>query len=98
LGRSSAGRTGAQHNERYNQFGYAVDNPKNAELMSVINEAYNYRPPEKVNLGANEYANPMGDFVPTVEQNKPGRWFANGGSTSFYDMSKLLIKKHLSGK
>lgn len=101
LGRSSAGRTGAQHNQRFNEFGYAVDHPKNAELMRVINEAYNYRPPEKLDLGANEYANPMGDFVPTVEQNKPGKWFAAGGSTtpkSFYDMSKLLIQKHLSGK
>lgn len=101
LGRSSAGRTGAQHNQRYNEFGYAVNSPKNTELMNTINSAYNYVPPEKVNLGANEYANPMGDFVPTVEQNKPGRWFANGGSTtpkSFYDMSKLLIQKHLSGK
>jgi hypothetical protein len=36
--------------------------------------------------------------VPTVEQNKPGRRYAAGGSTTpFYDMSKLLIQKHLSG-
>ena len=102
LGRSSlTGRTGAQHNARFNQFGYAVDSPKNAELMNTINEAYNYRPPVKQELGANEYANPMGDYVPTVEQNKPGAWFSTGGSVapkSFYDMSKILIQKHLSGK
>lgn len=98
-GVSSAGRTGAQHNERFNEFGYAVNHPKNAELMNTLNAAYNYREPEKLNLGANEYVNPMGDFVPTVEQNKPGRMFAAGGSTTpFYDMSRLLIKKHLSGK
>ena len=98
-GRSGAtGRTGAQHNERYNQFGYAVDSPKNAELMNTINSAYNYQEPEKLNLGANEYADPMGSYIPTVEQNKRGRQFANGGSTTpFYDMSRLLIQKHLSG-
>jgi hypothetical protein len=101
LGRSSAGRTGAQHNQRFNEFGYAVDNPKNAELMNVVNEAYNYRPPEKLNLGANEYADPMGNFVPTTEPNKPGGFYSTGGSVapkSFYDMSKMLIQKHLSGK
>jgi hypothetical protein len=53
---------------------------------------------EKLNLGANEYADPMGSYVPTVEQNKRGRQFASGGSTTpFYDMSRLLIQKHLSG-
>jgi hypothetical protein len=100
-GRSGiTGRTGAQHNQRFNEFGYAVDHPKNAELMNTINSAYNYQPPVKQELGANEYANPMGDYVPTVEQNKPGAWFATGGSVapkSFYDMSKILIQKHLSG-
>ena len=98
-GRSGmTGRTGAQHNERYNQFGYAVDHPKNAELMNTINSAYNYREPEKLNLGANEYADPMGNYVPTIEPNKPGSRYASGGSVnSFYDMSKLLIQKHLSG-
>jgi len=99
-GRSGVtGRTGAQHNDRYNQFGYAVNSPKNTELMDVLNSAYNYQEPEKLNLGSNEYADPMGNYVPTVEQNKPGRLFASGGSVnSFYDMSKLLIQKHLSGK
>jgi hypothetical protein len=99
LGRSGmTGRTGAQHNERFNEFGYAVDHPKNAELMNVLNTAYNYREPEKLNLGANEYADPMGNYIPTVEQNKPGRKFSTGGSTTpFYDMSRLLIQKHLSG-
>jgi hypothetical protein len=97
-GISSVGRTGAQHNERFNEFGYAVNHPKNAELMNVLNLAYNYREPEKLNLGANEYADPMGNYVPTVEQNKPGRMFSAGGSTTpFYDMSRLLIQKHLSG-
>ena len=98
-GRSGmTGRTGAQHNQRFNEFGYAVDHPKNAELMNTINSAYNYQEPEKLNLGANEYADPMGNYVPTVEQNKPGRRYAAGGSTTpFYDMSKLLIQKHLSG-
>ena len=98
-GRSKmTGRTGAQHNQRFNEFGYAVDHPKNAELMNTINSAYNYQEPEKLNLGANEYADPMGSYVPTVEQNKPGRRYAAGGSTTpFYDMSKLLIQKHLSG-
>jgi hypothetical protein len=99
VGRSGmTGRTGAQHNERFNEFGYAVEHPKNAELMDLLNSAYNYREPEKLNLGANEYADPMGNFVPTVEQNKPGKRFATGGSTTpFYDMSRLLIQKHLSG-
>jgi hypothetical protein len=84
-GRSMAtGRTGAQHNDRYNEFGYAVDNPKNAELMNAINAAYHYQPPIKQNLGANEYANPAGDFIPTVEQNQPGRMFANGGTINFF--------------
>jgi len=84
-GRSDmTGRTGAQHSNRYNQFGYAVDHPKNAELMAAINAAYNYQPPVKQDLGANEYSNPAGDFVPTVEQNKPGRLFANGGTINFF--------------
>ena len=98
-GRSDlTGRTGAQHSNRYNQFGYAVDHPKNAELMAAINAAYNYEPPVKQDLGANEYANPAGDFVPTVEQNKPGRLFANGGKIKpFRDISKMLIQKHIFG-
>jgi hypothetical protein len=98
-GRSGmTGRTGAQHNQRFNEFGYAVDHPKNAELMNTINSAYNYQEPEKLSLGANEYADPMGSYVPTVEPNKRGKMFAVGGSTTpFYDMSKLLIQKHLSG-
>jgi hypothetical protein len=84
-GRSNVtGRTGAQHNNRYNEFGYAVDNPKNAELMNTVNSAYNYQPPVKQDLGANEYANPAGDFIPTVEQNQPGRMFANGGTINFF--------------
>jgi hypothetical protein len=84
-GRSDVtGRTGAQHNQRYNQFGYAVEHPKNAELINFINSAYNYQPPVKQDLGANEYSNPAGDFVPTVEQNKPGRMFANGGTINFF--------------
>jgi hypothetical protein len=92
------GRTGTQHNERYNQFGYAVDHPKNAELIDFINSAYNYQPPVKQDLGANEYANPAGDFVPTVEQNKRGRLFANGGTIKpFRDISKMLIQKYISG-
>jgi hypothetical protein len=98
-GRSGmTGRTGAQHNARYNEFGYAVDHPKNADLMQAINEAYNYQPPVKQNLGANEYADPMGNYIPTIEQNKPGRLFANGGAVkpkTFHDISKLLIQKHL---
>jgi len=98
-GRSEmTGRTGAQHNDRYNAFGYAVEHPKNAPLMETVNLAYNYQEPEKLNLGANQYADPMGNYVPTVEQNKPGRLFANGGSVSstpFYDMSRLLIQKHI---
>ena len=101
LGKSPiSGRTGAQHNERANEWGYAVNNPKNAEFLNAVTEAYNYQPPVKQDLGANEYANPMGDFVPTVEQSKRSLLFAQGGSTNkpFYDMSRLLIKKHLSGK
>jgi hypothetical protein len=98
-GRSGmTGRTGAQHNDRYNEFGYAVDHPKNADLMQAINEAYNYQPPVKQTLGANEYADPMGSYIPTIEQNKPGRLYANGGAVkpkTFHDISKLLIQKHL---
>jgi hypothetical protein len=94
-GRSSmTGRTGAQHNDRYNQFGYAVDSPKNAELMNVLNSAYNYKPTPQLNLGAD----PMGNYSPMMQQNTPSTEFAAGGSTTpFYDMSKLLIQKHLSG-
>lgn len=98
-GRSSmTGRTGAQHNDRYNQFGYAVEHPKNAELMNVLNSAYNYKPAPQLNLGANEYADPMGNYMPIMQPNTPSTEFAAGGSTTpFYDMSKLLIQKHLSG-
>jgi hypothetical protein len=99
LGKSAlSGRTGAQHNERANEWGYAVNHPKNADFLNMLKEAYNYQPPVKQNLGANEYATPMGDYQPTVEQNQRSRMFAAGGSTTpFYDMSKLLIQKHLSG-
>jgi hypothetical protein len=93
-GRSATtGRTGAQHNARYNEFGYAVDNPKNEDLMNAIRQAYYY-----------ELQKQSENAAPSVDQmgNQTGYGSAigynDGGAVkpkTFHDISKVLIQKHL---
>lgn len=98
-GVSQYGKTGGDYANQANEWGYAVNHPKNADFLNMVKEAWNYQPSVKQNLGANEYSNPAGDFVPTVEQNQIGRMFAKGGKVKpFKDISKVLIQKHISGK
>ena len=88
-----SGRTGAQHNQRANEWEYAVNHPKNEPFLNMVTEAYNYQPPTKPDLGANEYATPMGDY-----QNQRTPMFANCGTIKpFRDISKMLIQKYISG-
>lgn len=102
LGRSAqTGKTGAQHLSKYEQYLPRVNHPLNQGVSQAINEAYNYQPPDPSVTAPFEYTDPMGNFVPTTPPNERARMFAQGGSVapkSFYDMSKILIQKHLSGK
>lgn len=102
LGRSATtGKTGAQHNTKYEQYLPLVNHPLNADVSQVINEAYNYRPKDPSITAPFEYTDPMGNFVPTTPPNQRAPMFANGGAVkpkTFHDISKMLIQKHLSGK
>lgn len=93
-GRSATtGRTGAQHNARVNEFGYAVESPKNAELMDAIREAYYYqlqKQSENAAPSVDAMGNPMG-YGSALGYN-------DGGAVkpkTFHDISKVLIQKHL---
>jgi len=85
------GQTGQQYANSLSQGFEAVMHPRNEPLLSTVREAYNYQPPQPTEQPPQNYIpqDPMGNPVPQ---------FSNGGSTKpFYDMSRLLIQKHLSG-
>jgi hypothetical protein len=94
------GKTGAEHNQKYQQFLPLVDNPLNNDLKQTISEAYNYKPQDPSVMAPLQNTDPMGNVVPAtqpVKQQLP--WFAKGGKVKpFRDMSKVLIQKHISGK
>ena len=86
-GRSKYGKTGDEYTEEFGQGFGAVMHPKNQPLLGSIKEAYNYQPPQPPQgITAEGLANAMPMFN------------AGGSTTPFYDMSKLVIQKHLSGK
>jgi hypothetical protein len=93
-GRSAAtGRTGAQHNARINEFGYAVENPKNADLMNAIRQAYHYKLQKE-----SENAMPATDQMGNTMGYGSALGYNDGGAVkpkTFHDISKLLIQKHL---
>jgi hypothetical protein len=64
--------------------------PKNEALLTAIREAYNYKPQVPQQQPTN---------MPNVDTMGGVTGYSAGGSTTpFYDMSRLLIQKHLSGK
>jgi len=85
-GVSMYGQTGNQYTDKFGQGFGAVMHPKNEPLLGSIKEAYNYQPPQPPQgISAEGLANAMPVFN------------AGGSTTPFYDMSKLVIQKHLSG-
>lgn len=86
-GISKYGKTGDQYTDEFGQGFNAVMHPKNQNLLEAIKEAYNYQPPQPPQgISAEGLANAMPQFN------------VGGSTTPFYDMSKMVIQKHLSGK
>ena len=82
------GQSGNQYTQKFTQGFPATMHAKNDALLQAIREAYNYKPPVQ-----QEQTN-----MPNVDIMSNPTGFSTGGSTTpFYDMSKLLIQKHLSG-
>lgn len=87
-GVSMYGQTGNQYTDKFGQGFGAVMHPKNQPLLGSIKEAYNYQPPQ---------AQPQGISAEGLANAMP-QYSVGGSTTPFYDMSKLVIQKHLSGK
>jgi hypothetical protein len=88
-GVNKVGQSGDQYTQKFTEGFPATMHAKNDALLQAIREAYDYKPPvpqqEQINM-------------PNVDTMGNTTGFASGGSTTpFYDMSKLLIQKHLSG-
>ena len=85
------GQSGNTYTQKFTQGFPATMHPKNQELLNIIREAYDNRP---------QVEQPPQETQPMTAPSTGSSLFAAGGSTnkSFYDMSKLLIQKHLSGK
>ena len=82
------GQSGKQYTDKFGQGFGAVMHPKNAPLLGSIKEAYNYTP-MKNQQPQGITADALGNAMPMFN--------AGGSTTPFYDMSKLVIQKHLSG-
>lgn len=84
------GQSGNTYTQKFTQGFPATMHPKNQELLNVIREAYENKPPMAPEATQMPNADVMGNVT----------GYATGGSTNkpFYDMSRLLIQKHLSGK
>ena len=94
FGTSEYGKTGLDYNKAYEAFGKVVDHPQNKEFNTLIDNAYNNpQMPQPTNTTAPTE-------MPPVDTMGNSSGMAAGGSTNkpFYDMSRLLIQKHLSGK
>lgn len=88
-GVNKMGQSGNQYTQRFTEGFPATMHPKNEALLQIIREAYDHRPPAPQQEQTN---------MPNVDTMGNTTGFASGGSTTpFYDMSKLLIQKHLSG-
>lgn len=86
------GQSGNTYSAKFTQGFPATMHAKNEPLLAVVREAYNYQPPAP--------QAPV-NYMPNVDVMGNVTGYSTGGSVapkSFYDMSKLLIQKHLSGK
>ena len=89
-GVNSYGQSGAQYTDKFTQGFPATMHPKNAELLAAIREAYENKPkqppqqPSSMMPPVDQMGNPLGYNVGGAVQPK-----------TFYDISKLLIQKHL---
>lgn len=90
LGVNPQGQTGQQYAQGISKGFEAVIHPRNAPMLNIIREAYNYQPPQA-------QAQPQGISAEGLANAMP-QYNAGGSTTPFYDMSKLVIQKHLSGK
>lgn len=90
MGVNRQGQTGAQYAQGISSGFEAVMNPRNQPMLSAVREAYNYQPQtaqtQPQGISAEGLANAMPQFN------------VGGSTTPFYDMSKMVIQKHLSGK
>ena len=90
-GVNKMGQSGDQYTQRFTEGFPATMHPKNEALLQIIREAYDHRPPAPQQEQTN---------MPNVDIMSNPTGYAYGGSVapkSFYDMSKILIQKHLSG-
>lgn len=88
-GVNKVGQSGDQYTQKFTEGFSATMHPKNKALLQMIQEAYQNQPKVMPTQEAE---------MPSVDTMGSTANFATGGSTTpFYDMSKLLIQKHLSG-
>ena len=90
LGVNRQGQTGQQYAQGITSGFEAVNHPRNQPLVNTIREAYNYQPQPPQQPPQGITADALGNAMPVFN--------AGGSTTPFYDMSKLVIQKHLSGK
>ena len=85
------GQSGNSYTDKFTHGFPATMHAKNEPLLAAIREAYNLPP----------LPTQQPTTMPNVDTMGNVTGYANGGSTTpktFYDMSRLLIQKHLSGK
>jgi len=81
------GQSGKQYTNAFTAGFPATMHPKNAELLAAIKEAYENNP---------RVAQQEPTTMPAVDQMGNPIGMSTGGSTTpFYDMSRLLIQKHI---
>ena len=89
-GVNKLGQTGNEYTDKFTAGFPATMHPKNAELLNTIREAYNQKlqtqqpPPENTMPAVDQLGNPIG--------------YNTGGAVkpkTFFDISKILIQKHL---
>lgn len=85
------GQTGQQYAQGISSGFEAVMHPRNQPMLNTIRQAYNYQPPPPMQ------AQPQGISAEGLANAMP-QFNAGGSTTPFYDMSKMVIQKHLSGK
>jgi hypothetical protein len=95
-GISKAGKTGNDYSKRFTDTFAATMHPQNADLLNTVRDAYNnYQPPTTATAPDQTASMPNVDIMSNVTG------YAMGGSVqpkTFFDMSRELIKKHISGK
>lgn len=93
MGVNRQGQTGAQYAQGISGGFEAVMNPRNQPMLSAVREAYNYQPQPPMQ----PQTQPQGISAEGLASAMP-QFNVGGSTTPFYDMSKMVIQKHLSGK